>query len=129
MTGNNIAANAGALVVEREPWTTDAACRGLDPDLFFPQRGAPPDQAKAVCAGCPVRAECLDYALTHHELFGVWGGTTGKQRRRLRNGRRANAVACGTRSGYQTHQNRHEAICDACREASNVYMRERRQRA
>ncbi|CAN5601145.1 hypothetical protein BH24ACT5_BH24ACT5_17330 [soil metagenome] len=118
-----------ALFVEREPWTTDAACRGMPADLFFPQQGQPSDQAKAVCAGCPVRTECLNYALTHYELFGIWGGTSQKQRRRLRSGPRVNAVACGTRSGYQTHQRLHEAVCDACREASNTYMRARRQRA
>lgn len=114
-------------LVQREPWMHAAACRGLNPELFHPQPGESSDQAKAVCAGCPVRTECLDYAMAHYELFGVWGGTSQKQRSQLRRrGPRINAVRCGTRSGYVTHQDRHEAICDACREANTAYWRERR---
>ena len=63
------------------PWTVDAACADADPDLFFGEHGRPATEAKAICAGCPVRAECLDFALEGRERFGIWGGLTEKQRR------------------------------------------------
>jgi WhiB family redox-sensing transcriptional regulator len=65
-------------------WLTAAACRGMDPELFFPDRGEPTEPAKAVCAGCRVRGECLDYALANVERFGVWGGTSERERRTIR---------------------------------------------
>jgi WhiB family redox-sensing transcriptional regulator len=67
-----------------ETWRHDAACRGMDPDLFFPERGEAPAPAVAVCARCPVRDECFAYALAHGEKFGVWGGLPETRRRRLR---------------------------------------------
>ena len=66
-----------------EAWQLDAACRNVDPDLFFPERGEPSDPAKAVCMGCPVIDACLAYAMRNHPLQGVWGGTSDKQRRRM----------------------------------------------
>ena len=65
-------------------WTVDALCAQVDPELFYPEVGAPNRDAKAVCAGCEVRSECLAYALAHRERFGVWGGTTERERRRMR---------------------------------------------
>lgn len=65
-------------------WAKQAECRHLNPDLFFPERGEPVTAAKAVCAGCPVRAECLDYALANGEKHGIWGGTSERERRRMR---------------------------------------------
>jgi WhiB family transcriptional regulator, redox-sensing transcriptional regulator len=77
-----------ALRVEqfRPAWHADAACRGRGTAVFFPGRGQNTAcaNAKAVCAGCPVRDECLDAALTHGELAGIWGGTSERERRRLR---------------------------------------------
>jgi WhiB family transcriptional regulator, redox-sensing transcriptional regulator len=66
-------------------WTDHAACRGVDPEVFFPvsRNAADASEAIAVCRGCPVRHECLATALTRAES-GVWGGTTEAQRRRLR---------------------------------------------
>ncbi len=55
-------------------WRRDAVCRGMDPDLFFPERGEAADLAVATCARCAVREECFAYALAHGEKFGVWGG-------------------------------------------------------
>ncbi len=69
------------------------SCRGLDPDIFFPDRGESLAPAKAVCADCIVRDECLEYALDHRERFGVWGGTSERERRRLRRSRRVAQVA------------------------------------
>lgn len=70
-------------------WTDAAACLGLDPDLFFPERGEDVAPAKAVCAGCPVREDCLDYALDNGERHGIWGGLSERERRRIRRDRRA----------------------------------------
>ena len=63
------------------PWTVDAACVGADPSVFFIDHGRPATEAKVICAGCRVRAECLDLALASHERHGVWGGMTEKERR------------------------------------------------
>ena len=55
-------------------WQDDANCLGVDPDLFFPERGASTREAKEVCRGCVVREECLEFALQNGEKFGIWGG-------------------------------------------------------
>lgn len=68
------------------PWTRHANCRGVDPQLFFPERGASLAEAKAVCADCKVRAECLEYGIDQH--FGIWGGLSERERRQLRRQRR-----------------------------------------
>ncbi len=65
-------------------WWEDALCLQVgDADLWFPEKGASALPAKRVCAGCPVRAECLEHALTAGERFGIWGGLSERQRRRL----------------------------------------------
>ena len=69
---------------EERRWQEQANCLGVDPDLFFPERGASTKEAKAVCRGCEVRAECLEYALTPGEKFGIWGGWSERERRRVR---------------------------------------------
>ncbi len=62
----------------------DGLCAQTDPDAFFPDKGgATTRAAKAVCAGCPVRTECLTYALDRGERFGVWGGMSERERHRL----------------------------------------------
>lgn len=68
----------------RRRWQEQANCLGVDPDLFFPERGASTREAKAVCGSCEVRADCLEYALDHAEKFGIWGGLSERERRRLR---------------------------------------------
>lgn len=67
-------------------WREDANCSGTDPDAFFPdvENGRAVAVVKRVCAACPVRTACLDYALARPELVGIWGGTTTNQRRQLR---------------------------------------------
>lgn len=74
-------------------WMRDGACVGCDPDLFYPERGASTKQAKAVCRGCPVRERCLQYALDGVEKFGIWGGTSERERRRMRRDIRASKGA------------------------------------
>jgi WhiB family transcriptional regulator, redox-sensing transcriptional regulator len=71
-----------------DQWKLKSACRGVDPDLFFPDRGGSVREAKEVCRGCPVREECLRYALENGESFGIWGGTSERERRSLRSRRR-----------------------------------------
>src|ERR1700741_675427 len=65
-------------------WQDDANCLGVAPDLFFPERGASTREAKEVCRGCVVREECLEYALVNGEKFGIWGGMSERERRRIR---------------------------------------------
>ena len=64
-------------------WRDRALCAQTDPELFFPEKGESVAAAKRVCAGCEVRAECLQYALDHRERFGVWGGLSERERRAL----------------------------------------------
>ncbi len=71
-----------------ESWQDYANCLGVDPDLFFPERGASTREAKEVCSGCVVREECLEYALDNVEKFGIWGGLSERERRRIRRQRR-----------------------------------------
>lgn len=72
-------------------WHDNAACTDQPTELFFPERGSNARPAKAICQHCPVKAECLDYALTVDDglLIGVWGGTTETERRALRRQRKA----------------------------------------
>jgi WhiB family redox-sensing transcriptional regulator len=70
-------------------WQDDALCAQTDPESFFPERGASTRQAKETCMACEVRSECLEYALTHGEPHGVWGGLSERERRRLKRGRAA----------------------------------------
>lgn len=72
-------------------WIDRAACRESDPELFWPSTGEDPRAAIAICEECPVRQECLDYALTLGEMDGIWGGTSGRQRRRIRSTQRRSA--------------------------------------
>lgn len=65
-------------------WAGFGSCVGVDPDIFFPERGDDTSRARAVCRVCPVRDECLSWALESRQCFGIWGGMTPSQRRRLR---------------------------------------------
>lgn len=69
-----------------EPWVLRSACSGLAgaSSLFFPEQGQPTEAAKAVCATCPVREECLAYALRTVQRHGIWGGTSERERRQMR---------------------------------------------
>lgn len=65
-------------------WQERALCAQTDPEAFFPEKGGSTREAKRICSGCEVRAECLDYALANDERFGIWGGLSERERRRLR---------------------------------------------
>lgn len=72
-------------------WRQRAACRGVDPDVFYPSSDEEAEEAKAICGVCPVREPCLEYALAHRERDGVWGGATERERRRMIRQRRKSA--------------------------------------
>jgi len=65
-------------------WQDRALCAQTDPEAFFPDKGGSTREAKRVCRSCDVRAECLEYALAHDEAFGIWGGLSERERRRLK---------------------------------------------
>jgi WhiB family transcriptional regulator, redox-sensing transcriptional regulator len=69
--------------LDERPWAAYASCRNADPDLFFPAEGEDAEAALKICRGCPVRPECLEWALDTRVRYGVWGGTTERDRRRL----------------------------------------------
>jgi WhiB family redox-sensing transcriptional regulator len=65
-------------------WQERALCAQTDPEAFFPEKGGSTREAKKVCSGCEVRQECLEYALAHDERFGIWGGLSERERRKLK---------------------------------------------
>ncbi len=65
-------------------WQTDSLCAQTDPEAFFPEKGGSTRDAKKICTSCEVRAQCLDYALQNDERFGIWGGLSERERRKLR---------------------------------------------
>jgi len=65
-------------------WQTDALCSQTDPEAFFPEKGGSTRDAKRVCTTCDVRTECLEYALQNDERFGIWGGLSERERRKLK---------------------------------------------
>ena len=84
--GASIAALATKLSVDVDgrAWMLEARCLEADPEAFFPEKGGSTQEAKRICAACPVRNECLEYALEHDERFGIWGGLSERERRRAR---------------------------------------------
>lgn len=73
-------------------WQDNANCRGANADLFFPERGASTRTAKAICRECQVRVECLEFAVSTGEKFGIWGGMSERERRRIRRDRQIAAA-------------------------------------
>ncbi len=71
---------------DEDQWQERALCAQTDPEAFFPEKGGSTREAKRICMGCEVRDECLDYALAHDERFGIWGGLSERERRRLKRG-------------------------------------------
>ncbi len=65
-------------------WQERALCAQTDPEAFFPEKGGSTREAKKVCQACEVRVECLEYALAQDERFGIWGGLSERERRRLK---------------------------------------------
>lgn len=65
-------------------WQADALCAQTDPEAFFPEKGGSTRDAKKICTTCEVKSECLEYALQNDERFGIWGGLSERERRKLR---------------------------------------------
>lgn len=119
-------------MTDTNQWLQQAACRGLDPELFYPEQGQSAAQARAVCAVCPVKQECLEDALEHEtqaRRFGVFGGLTATERARLHQSRtgksRRKPIAHGTERGYVAHWRLGEEACAACLKAKSQRNLER----
>ena len=69
---------------EEQQWQERALCAQTDPEAFFPEKGGSTREAKRICQGCEVKDECLEYALAHDERFGIWGGLSERERRKLK---------------------------------------------
>lgn len=122
----------------REHWSERALCSQIHADVFFPERDdddATPraekvSTAKAVCALCPVRAQCLQAALDSNERFGVWGGLTTHERDRLQGTKPPRPprilMPCGTPAAARRHARHNEPLDEACRRAA---ARDRQERA
>jgi WhiB family redox-sensing transcriptional regulator len=83
--GQGIAGLLGiGLEADAQSWQERALCAETDPEAFFPEKGGSTREAKKICTGCEVKAECLEYALANDERFGIWGGLSERERRRLR---------------------------------------------
>ena len=76
-----------------ESWRQEALCAETDPEAFFPEKGGSTREAKRVCVGCPVRMQCLEYALDNDERFGIWGGLSERERRRVKLSRRSEPLS------------------------------------
>lgn len=74
------------LGLPAEHWMVGAPCAETDPEAYFPEKGGTTRDAKRVCGGCDIRSRCLQYALDRDERFGVWGGLSERERRRLKRG-------------------------------------------
>lgn len=77
---------AEGLIGDDNPlsWQADALCAQTDPEAFFPEKGGSTRDAKQICQSCEVRSQCLEYALENDERFGIWGGLSERERRKLR---------------------------------------------
>lgn len=81
-----------SIPFEKPQWMADAACGGASQNTFFPGRGESIKAAQEICAGCPVREPCLEYAIANREKWGIWGGLSERQRRRIARDRRREAA-------------------------------------
>ena len=72
------------LIGGMPPWTEEANCKGADADVFFPERGASTRKAKSICRACTVQDDCLEFAIENSEKFGIWGGLSERERRRIK---------------------------------------------
>lgn len=84
MTNRDLLRSTVSLLdLDERPWAAYGSCRGQDPDLFFPGPDDDPSEGLKICGGCPVREECLYWAFETRIAYGIWGGTTERERRRL----------------------------------------------
>ena len=79
-------ADYSMLTPDDPQWQEKALCAQTDPEAFFPEKGGSTREAKRICLGCEVKDDCLEYALANDERFGIWGGLSERERRRLKRG-------------------------------------------
>lgn len=118
-------------------WRDHAACRDMDTDDFYPERGNRAEAIQAICRTCPVQATCLADALEWERSIGLYavhgirGGLTAPQRRRIISGGRPDGyrkpIPHGTEAGYHAHRRRKQSPCDGCREAHSAANYARRE--
>jgi hypothetical protein len=110
-------------------WKQLANCKSSDPSIFFFDEDdvSTRELAMKLCGGCKVKMDCLQYALEKKEAFGIWGGMTPAERRKVK---RINGTVsedrCGTAAGYYAHRRLGEKACAACREAENAPRRKKK---
>lgn len=100
----------------RPDWFDDAACRGLDPAIFYPENGESSEDASAICGVCPVRQQCGTHALTEREKLGIWGDLSERGRRSYLR-RAVKQIPHGTIGGVTAHRRRDIPLCGPCRVA------------
>lgn len=81
LTGRTVVAD---LLGNAPDWQERSLCSQTDPEAFYPEKGGSTADAKRICSRCEVKSECLEYALTHDERFGIWGGLSERERRKLK---------------------------------------------
>lgn len=108
------------LGADAEPWADEAICAQTDPDAFFPEKGGSTKEAKRICQGCPVREDCLNYAIEHDERFGIWGGHSERERRAIKRGKPTGRVHrdCGHCSGAIKQRGNWHYCSESCRVAA-----------
>jgi hypothetical protein len=122
----------------RDSWRSRAECRDLPTEWFFTESGSPHREAVAACARCPVRRECLAAALANGDKHGLWGGTSERERRRIRSQLRAQGIVfrfatcawCGGRFGLLDGDSRKycpNGLCEIMgdRDYQRAYFRDR----
>jgi len=103
-------------------WQDQSACKGQPLEWFFfsdIRSEVVFPQVAELCASCPARFDCLNFAITTTGMVGIWAGTTTAERMKLR--RENRATGCGTNNGYQRHRYRREPVCEACRAAHRAH--------
>jgi hypothetical protein len=106
-------------------WQTHANCHGRpDVEFFPPPNAGISAEVRRVCGSCPVRRDCLNFALKYGEWHGIWGGLTEKERRELAKKIVHNRAPCGTPAAFQRHIRKGEEPCTPCREAKNASVRD-----
>jgi WhiB family redox-sensing transcriptional regulator len=112
-----------------EPWVEQAICAQTDPELFWPDKGGSTLHGKAVCRGCPVIAECLNFAVEHNETSGIWGGLTARERNRLKRTGNAKRTHCARGHDYVKVGRTSQGSCKECRRRwEHDYWLERRRK-
>ena len=110
-------------------WQQNAACKGMNPDIFYEPRHAA--RALITCWSCPVQEQCGEHAEVAEEEYGVWGGYTAEERWQLGMHTRRQyryTAPCGTETAYRRHLRNDEQPCDACQDAAQIAAAERYKR-